>query len=1012
MKRIYTISGLLLLFTFFTTAVLAQTLTLKGKVTDATTGEALIGVTVAVKGTTTGTQTDVNGAYTLNVASNATLQVSYIGYATQDVAIAGRNNIDIKLQSGTNELQAVVVVGYGTQRKLDVTGSVAQVKGEEIAKQSSTNAVSSLQGKVAGVQITNAGGPGSSPQIRIRGLGTVYGNANPLYVVDGAWFDDISFLNPNDIENISILKDASSESIYGVRAANGVVLVTTKKGKGAPSINYSAYAGYQRVTNQPKLANGTEYATLINELNAIQFPADPTTFPDPNKFGQGTDWLNVVLRNAFTMKHDVTVSGSTDKSTYSFSAGYLTQQGVVVGNDYNRITAHLQQDVQATKFLKIGYNAVLQSSNSKDAPSGNVIYKAFTAAPIVPVFYADGTYGDPSDFPIGTATNNPKAQLDFFNQRSKGYRITGNMFADVKFTNYLTFHTSFGGEFGQAEVLGYNPVYKATAIQFNDNSDLNVSRGEVRNWIWENTLTFDKTFGDHHLTVLVGQSSQRYKSYNIIASAQNVPYTSDGDLYLTLGSVTADPKLGRTIDDNGALATFNSYFGRVNYSFKNRYLLNASLRGDGTSKFFGDQRWGYFPSIGAGWVISNEDFMKDQHIFDNLKIRGSWGKIGNASVPSNLSRLQVSSGANFTAIYNGQPATGANITQIVPPVTYWERGVGTDFGLEMAFLNNRLTFEADYYEKKTEQAIFAIPVPGSLGTDGGNIIGNQATYRNRGLEFAASYRGTAGADFSYTLSGNFSINNNKVLSTITGNNPIYAGGAAATGGQLSTRTIVGQPIGQYFGLVVDGVFQNATEVANSIQKDAKPGDFRYKDLNGDNQIDAKDRTVIGNPNPKYLYGFSSNFVYKEFDLSIDLQGVAGVDVYNANKGLRFGSENFTKDFYDNRWHGEGTSNTYPSANVGGGKNYLPNTFFVESGAYFRVRNLQLGYTLPSAIASKLFMKRLRVFASAQNIYNSFSYKGFNPEIGGQGDLPGINAGIDNGAYPLYATYNFGVNVTF
>lgn len=1005
MKRIYTISGLLLLLTFFTTAVFAQNITVKGKVTDAGNGDPLIGVSVGVQGTTNGTQTDVNGAYSISAPSGATLQFSYLGFTTQSVAIAGRANIYIKLLSGANQLEQVVVVGYGTQRKLDVTGSVASVKGEEISKQASTNAISSLQGKVAGVQITNNGSPGASPEIRIRGLGTVYGNANPLYVVDGVWFDDISFLNPNDIENMSILKDASSESIYGVRAANGVVLVTTKKGKGAPSINYSAYAGWQRVTNQPKLANATEYATLINELNATQFPADPITFANPAKFGEGTNWLNTILRNAFTMKHDVTVSGSTDKSTYSFSAGYLKQQGVVTGNDYDRITAHLQQDVQATSFLKLGYNAVLQSSNSKDAPGG-VIYKAFTAAPLVPVYYADGTYGDPSDFPIGNVTNNPKAQLDFFNQKSKNYRVTGNIYADIKFAKYFTFHTSFGGEFGQAEVLGYNPVYKATAGQFNDNSDLNVSRAEVRNWIQENTLTFDRTFGDHRLTVLAGQSSQRYKSYNINATAQNVPYTSDGDLYLTLGS--NDALFPRSITDGGALATYESYFGRINYAFKDRYLLNASLRGDGSSKFIGNQRWGYFPSIGAGWVISNEPFMKDQHIFDNLKLRGSWGKIGNASVPANLSVLTVNNGANFTAIYNGQAATGANITAIVPPLTYWERGVGTDIGLEMAFLNNRLTFEADYYQKKTEQAIFAIPVLGSLGTSGGTIIGNQATFQNQGFEFAASFRGQVGKDFTYNLSGNFSINNNKVLNTITGANPIFGGGAAATGGQLSTRTVLGQPIGQFYGLVVDGVFQTAAEIAASKQTDAKPGDFKYVDTNNDGIIDAKDRQVIGNPNPKYLYGFSTNFNYKSFDLTIDLQGVAGVDVYNANKGLRFGSENFSKDFYDNRWHGAGTSNTYPSANIGGGNNYRPNSFFVESGAYFRIRNMQLGYSLPSALATKLAMKRVRVFANAQNAFNSFSYKGFNPEVGGSA----TNAGIDNGAFPLYATYNFGVNVTF
>ncbi|OOQ60714.1 SusC/RagA family TonB-linked outer membrane protein [Mucilaginibacter pedocola] len=1005
MKRIYKISGLLLLFTFFSTFASAQNIIVKGKVTDAKTGEALIGVTVGVQGTSAGSQTDVNGNFSVNAASTATLQVSYIGYTTQTVPVSGRTNIDIKLESSATELQQVVVVGYGTQRKLDVTGSVASVKGDDISKQASTNAISSLQGKVAGVQITNNGNPGASPEIRIRGVGTVYGNANPLYVVDGVWFDDISFLNPNDIENMSILKDASSESIYGVRAANGVVLVTTKKGKGAPTINYSAYAGWQKVTNQPALANATEYATMINELNKIQFPNDPLTFADPNKFGQGTNWLNTVLRDAFTMKHDLTVSGSTDKSSYSFSAGYLKQQGVVTGNNYDRLTTHMQQDVQATKFLKLGYNAVIQHSFSKDAPGG-LIYKAFTAAPVVPVFYADGTYGDPADFPIGNATNNPKAQLDFFNQRSKNYRITGNMFAEIKLASFLTLRSSFGGEFGEGEVLGYSPAYKATAAQFNDNSDLNVSRAEVRNWIQENTLTFDKTFKDHHLTVLAGQSSQRYKSYNIVATAQNVPYTSDADLYLRVGS--NDQQFPNTVTDSGDLATYQSYFGRINYSFKNRYLLNASMRADGSSKFIGNQRWGYFPSVGAGWVISSEPFMQNQHIFDNLKLRGSWGKIGNASVPANLSVQTVNNSAGFAAIYNGVASTGANITTIVPPVTYWERGVGTDIGLEMAFLNSRLTFEADYYKKKTEQGIFAIPILGSLGTSGGTIIGNQATFQNEGFEFSAGWRGQINADFSYTVNGNFSINNNKVLSTITGQNPIYGGGAAATGGQLSTRTILGQPIGQFYGLVVDGVFQNAAEIAASSQKDAKPGDFRYKDLNNDGAIDAKDRAVIGNPNPKYLYGLNTTLNYKEFDLTIDLQGVAGVDVYNANKGLRYGSENFTKDFYDNRWHGEGTSNTYPSANIGGGNNYKPNSFFVESGAYFRIRNLQLGYTLPSALATKMFMKRVRVYASAQNIYNSFSYKGFNPEVGGSP----TNAGIDNGAFPLYATYNFGVNVSF
>ncbi|RYY38113.1 MAG: TonB-dependent receptor [Sphingobacteriaceae bacterium] len=1010
MKRIITISLCGVLSLFLINRAVAQNITVKGTVTDATTGETLIGVSIAVPSTQSGVQTGPDGTFSISVPPTGQLTVSYIGYASQTVAINNRTTIDIKLASQATELQQVVVVGYGTQRKLDVTGAVSQVKGEDIAKQASTNAISSLQGKVAGVQITNAGSPGASPQIRIRGLGTLYGDPNPLYVVDGVWFSDISFINPNDIESISVLKDASSQSIYGVRAANGVVLVTTKKGKGKPSINYSGYAGWQKVTNQPELANATEYATLINEMNQVNAPADPLTFADPSSFGTGTQWMNVVLRNAFTMKHDVTVSGSTDKSSYNFSAGYLKQEGVVKGNDYDRMTVHMQQDVQATDFLKLGYNMVLQGSKSKDVP-GDMIYKAFTAAPIVPVYYADGSYGDPNDFPIGSSTNNPQAQLDFFNQRSKNYRATGNIFAELKLIKELTFRTSFGGEFGQNEVLGYTPAYAATATQFNEISDLSVTRSDVRNFIWENTLTYDKTIGDHRFTVLAGHSAQRYKSYFITGTAQGVPYTSDADLYLTLGPATVNGQPAKTVIDGGDITTFQSFFGRVNYAFKDRYLINASIRRDGSSKFIGDQRYGVFPSVGAGWVISSEDFMQDQKIFSNLKLRGSWGKIGNASVPNNLATQTVKQDGSFVAIIGGVPVTGANLTTIVPPYVYWERGVGTDIGLEMAFLNNKLTFEADFYNKETEQAIFNLPILASIGTSNSFLIGNQATFRNRGFEFSASWRETKSNDFSYSINANFSINNNKVSNTVTGANPIYSGGAASTGGGLATRTIVGQPLGQFYGYVVEGIFQNATEIAESAQaSDAKPGDFKYADLNSDGKIDAKDdRTVLGNPNPKYLFGLNTTFNYKQFDLTVDVQGVAGVDVYNAVKGLRFGAENFTKDFFDNRWHGEGTSNTYPSAAIGGGRNYLPNSFFVENGSYLRVRNLQLGYTLTDGLASKVFAKRLRVFVNAQNAFNFFGYKGFNPEV--SGGTPG-NFGIDNGVYPIYATYNFGVNVTF
>ncbi len=406
---------------------------------------------------------------------------------------------------------------------------------------------------------------------------------------------------------------------------------------------------------------------------------------------------------------------------------------------------------------------------------------------------------------------------------------------------------------------------------------------------------------------------------NLTATARDVPYKSEGDLYLALGDADT-----RSVTDIGDLATYSSYFGRVNYSFSDRYLINASLRADGSSKFYqGGNGWGYFPSVGAGWVISNEPFMKDQKVFDNLKLRGSWGKIGNASVPSNLSTLTVATGGSLAAIYGGAVNTGASINSIIPPVTYWERGVGTDIGLEASMMKNRLSVELDYYTKKTERAIFDIPVLSSIGTASGSILGNQADFQNKGFEAAISWRDEIGKDLSYSIGVNGSVNSNKVLSVSTGANPIYAGGVGLTGGALATRTRVGDPIGSFYGYIVDGIFQNQAEIDGSAQKTAKPGDFKYRDISGSNgtpdgNITGLDRQVIGNPNPKYTYGINTTWNYKWLDLTLDFQGVAKIDIYNANLGWRYGNENVTKDFYDNRWHGEGTSNTYPSANIGGG----------------------------------------------------------------------------------------------
>ena len=1009
MKRIFTRLSVLAAICLLTINVaFAQNITVKGKVIDGGDKSSLPGVTVLVKGTQTGTQTDANGNYSISAPANATLVFNFIGYAALEQAVANQTTLNVSLASQDQQLEQVVVVGYGTQRKIDVTGSVATVKGEDISKQASVNPVSALQGKVAGVSITNVGKPGAAPTITIRGTGTIYGKTGPLYVVDGVWYDDINFLNPADIANISILKDASSQSIYGIRAANGVVLVTTTKGKkGDAVINYNGSVGIQTVTNAVKMANATEYALAVNEAYKLQstFSGSGPSFLFANtNLGEGTDWYDQILRNAIVTNHQLSVSGGTEKSTYNLSLGYLDQDGIVKNNNYKRYTARLSNDFQIFAPLKVGYNVTATSSKSNDAPS--TIFRAlYAASPVIPVYKADGSYGDPNDFQLGNGSNvNPQATLDYFNQKTTNYKVTGNVYAELKFAKDFTFKTSIGGDFGQQEVRGYVPVYRASSTQLNTNSKLDIDRIEDRNWIIENTLTYDKKWNDHSLTVLVGQTAQRRKQYTLNAEAQNVPYSSDSDLYLALGDAAS-----RSVIDAGNLNTFSSYFARANYAFKNRYLLNASFRRDGASQFFGgDNLWGNFPSVGAGWVISNEDFMKDQKIFSNLKLRGSWGKVGNGGVPFNPTTLTVDQSAALIAFFGGLPNTGASIRTIVPPSIFWERSAGTDVGLEMGFLNNRLSIEADYYNRTTEKAIFDIPVLGSIGTTNSSIIANQADIQNRGFEFMATWADKTAGGLSYSISGNVGINNNKVLNVTSGDNPIYKGGAGITSGYVSTRTVNNRPVGEFFGYQVVGVFQTQAEASAWTNNSFMVGDFKYADTNGDGTIDLRDRVVLGNPNPKFTYGINTNFAYKNFDLTLDIQGVAGVDVFNANLSNRFGNENYTKDFIDNRWNGAGTSNTYASASLASGLNNAPNSFYVEKGDYIRLRNIQLGYSLPQSIMTKWKMQKLRVFVNAQNAANFFGYKGFSPEVGG---TP-TNAGIDTNVYPLYATYNFGVNLTF
>lgn len=995
----------MLLLGLLLSQITAAQVRVTGRITDPVDGSGIVGATVKERGTTNGAVTDYDGNFAITVAdSGAVLTVDYTGFSSLVVPLNGRTQLDIVLEENETLLEQVVVVGYGTQKKSDLTGAVGTVKAKDLERIPAASVDQALQGKIAGVYVLpNSGQPGAGTTIRIRGTGTL-NNANPLYVVDGMLLDDISFVNPQDVESIEVLKDASATAIYGNRGANGVIIVTTKRGKsGEARISLSTYYGGQSVTRQIPMANAAQFAELYNELTNSSY------FPDPASLGAGTNWQDVIFRgNAPIGNVQLSAMGGSEKLLYNVSANYFKVEGIVRESEFERVSLRLNNEYQLNKAIKLGNNVVFYRGKAQNPP--NVIESAYRMPPVFGVRDSTGAYSDPTFF--GAAIANPAADLEYKNNNhSSGYRLVGNVFADVKLFKNFTFRSNFGGDLFNSKSKYYEPVFRVSNSQLNNEDKLNVGYNENRSWLWENTLTFDKEWSNYHLNVLGGYTAQENYFEFFGAGRRNFPSGDDELLYLNAGDV-----LSQTNSGGAGEWAMASYLGRVNVTLFDRYLFTASLRADGSSRFSPDNRWGYFPSVALGWNVAQEPFMAGQTIFDRLKLRASWGIVGNDKTQLYPSFGSITSGLGVILGPNEVLNQGATLIFLSNPGVRWENARQTDIGVEAAVFQGRLSAEVDWYDRYTYDILSAPPIPSYVGSQGNPVV-NVADVQNRGWDFTLNWRETRNR-VSYNLTGIFSLVDNEVKKLDKRLSRVFDGGTAQ--GDFATLTEVGQPIGSFYGFVTNGVFQTADEAAASPRLgNETAGDLRYVDLNGrdaqgnltglpDGKIDADDRTFLGSPIPNFTYGFSAGFEFAGFDFAADFFGVSGNKVVNAKALSRFAVYNWEESFYDGRWTGEGTSNSKPRI-TNGGHNYRMSDYWVEDGSFLRLRSILLGYSLPRNLISKIGLSRFRVYASGTNLWTKQDYSGYSPEFPG-GSV--FTAGIDYNPYPIAKTFVFGLDVSF
>jgi len=1004
---------LLLLVALVTTSTLfAQNLSLKGVIVDKKTGETLIGATVVQKGTSNGSITNYDGAFSLSIPNGATLAVSYMGYIAQEIVIRSENPLRIELVSNTELLDEVVVVGYGTVRKRDLTGSIVSISGEALKTSPDYNPVKSLQGKVPGLVMTNSGGAGSSPTIRIRGVATLKADTKPLYVVDGMFVDNIDFVNPNDISSIEVLKDASSLAIFGVQGANGVIIISTKRAeKGKLMVSYDGYGGVQMLSSrdQLKLTNADDFTMLYNEQLKNMNPAAATW--TGNLLGGGTDWQSLIFRPAMITNHGVTVSQSNDKASSVLSLGYFNQEGVVKYNAYQRFNGRWAGDYIVSKHLKIGGNATLSrwDTDAATASVSNAAQALPTYSPYSPVEDQVetniGSYYTPSPG-IQKDVPNPVAAMEINkgNEESYGYRAVGNIYAEISFLKDFSFRATGYGDIGLNYGSKYTPrfdVNNATSSSSHKSEKTAFSRSsaEYKKYQADFILNYNKSIGDHRIGAMVGYTAREQIGQGFNAAADSI---LDPALWIVpqdFWTLSNGSLLTKTNSDWYEAEAFTSYLGRVSYSYADKYLITATFRADGTSKYRPGNQWGYFPSVGLGWVISEEKFMdnlKDK--IDFLKLKTSWGQSGNDKFAAYLCYPKINPKGQ-QVIVDGKSYYLPTQEYLVDENLHWEVVTGFDLGLESQMFKSRLSLEVGYFNKTTRDLLVYVAPPVSVGV--GYAVTNAGSIRNSGIEYIFTWRDKIG-DFNYGISTNGATLNNNVIALGTDDADIVTG--------KYHRTSVGHSVGSLYGYVQDGVFQNQAEIDAYYPTSwiSNPGDLKYKDLNGDGKITDKDRDYIGSSIPTFTYGLNLNLGYKNVDFSVEFNGVYGNQIVNTKKLPTFAQFNFYNTSL-NRWHGEGTSNFEPSLNSSRGNNFEPSTNLLESGAYFRVRAIQIGYNLPTTALKFIGCSKLRVFVNTQNPITFKSNSGYTPEIGG-GVLDG---GIDSGGtYPLPSVYTAGLTVNF